>query len=92
MTNTASASPGLSRPHLCIQEGLDCTTCTGNTARELARACPGLAGKSVAQIFVQIYADPACSPMHRDFARAYAEALAPRRGMSVLPLADVAAA
>jgi hypothetical protein len=43
-------------------------------------------------MFVQIYADPACSPMHRIFARAYADALAPRRSMSVRPLAGVAAA
>jgi hypothetical protein len=81
-----AASVGTSMPHLCIQEGLDCITCTGSTARELARACPGLPAKLVAQLFVQIHVHPACARMHRNFTQAYAGALE-----SVRPLAKPAA-
>ncbi len=58
-------------PQLCIEVGLDCVTCTSSTARELARACPGLPGKLVAQLFVQIHTHSACAQMHRNFAQAY---------------------
>jgi hypothetical protein len=62
-------------PDLCIQEGLDCASCTSSTARELARACPGLPGRLVAQLFVQIHTHSACVRMHANFGRAYADAL-----------------
>ena len=94
-----SMSPPHDLPDICVQEALDCTSCTSATARELARACPGLPGKLVAQLFVQIHAYSACARMHRNFAQAYAEAIAPaepiipKKGMGIAPLiAAVAAA
>jgi len=85
-------------PEICLQEGLDCGSCTASTARELARACPGLPGRMVAQLFVQIHTHAACARMHRNFARAYEEALEANRPaemkkpMGVRPLTAAAAA
>jgi hypothetical protein len=62
------------KPALCIQEAIDCRSCTASTARELARACPGLPGKLVTQLFVQIHVHSACGRMHANFAQTYAEA------------------
>jgi hypothetical protein len=67
-----AAEPDLSA--LCIQEIVDCQSCTASTARELARACPGLPRKLVTQLFVQIHTYPACGRMHANFAQSYAEA------------------
>jgi hypothetical protein len=36
--------------------------------------CKGLRGKAVAQLFVQIYTNSACSPMHSHFAAEYRDA------------------
>jgi hypothetical protein len=68
-------------PSMCIEVGLGCEECTASTARELARVCTGLRGKAVAQLFVQIYTDPACARMHAHFSAAYREASdeAPRK-------------
>lgn len=66
-----------SLPQLCMEVGLDCVTCTSATARELAQACPGLPGKLVAQLFVQIHIHSACARMHRNFTQAYNAALDP---------------
>ena len=94
MTLTAS-----NLPQICIEAGVNCETCTGHTAKELARACPGLPGKLVAQLFVQIHTYSACARMHRHFAQAYSEALEPAspvaKGPGIetrRPLAAVAAA
>jgi hypothetical protein len=73
---TTSAS---NLPPVCVEVGLDCYTCTASTARELAKACPGLPGKLVAQLFVQIHTHPACARMHRNFAQAYDETMQPAR-------------
>src|SRR5271156_6545689 len=54
-------------PGICKEVGLDCETCTGTSARNLAKVCKGLRGKSIGQLFVQIYTDPACSKMHGHF-------------------------
>lgn len=61
-------------PALCVEVGLNCESCTEASARELARACPDLPGKSVKQLFVQIHEYPACLPMRGNFFKAYAEA------------------
>ena len=66
-------------PDACLETGLSCETCTESTARELSRACPGLSGKLVRQLFVQIHIHAACARMHSHFARAYAEAGVPSR-------------
>jgi hypothetical protein len=62
-------------PDICIQEAVDCHACTATTARELARACPGLPAKLVTQLFVQIHVHAACTRMHANFAQAYTEAM-----------------
>ena len=46
-----------SYPNVCVEVGLTCEACTSNTAREVARACKGLRGKMVGQMFVQLYPD-----------------------------------
>jgi hypothetical protein len=58
-------------PRICHEVGLDCETCTEGAARNLAKVCKGLRGKTIGQLFVQIYTDPACSKMHGHFAEAY---------------------
>jgi hypothetical protein len=58
----------------CRESGLDCESCTAQTATELARTCKGLRGKMVAQLFVQLYPEPACSKMHAHFASVYRSA------------------
>jgi hypothetical protein len=65
---------GNTYPNVCIEVGLTCETCTSNTAREVARVCKGLRGKMMGQMFVQLYPNPACSPMHGHFAQAYRDA------------------
>ncbi len=63
-------------PHICTEVGLTCESCTAETARHLAAVCKGLPGKMIAQLFVQIYPNSACAPMHRRFAAHYQEASA----------------
>lgn len=63
-------------PQICSEVGLTCNDCTAETARHLAAVCKGLPGKMVAQLFVQIYPNSACAPMHRSFAAHYREASA----------------
>jgi hypothetical protein len=63
-------------PELCLKVGLDCETCTGDTARQLAQSCHGLRGKMIGQLFIQIHPHPACARMHAHFASAYREAAA----------------
>jgi len=62
-------------PELCIQEQLDCVSCTNSTAKELADACPRLPARAVARLFVQIHPHPGCARMLRNFNRAYSEAV-----------------
>ena len=61
-------------PRICSEVGLTCESCTRATARELAAVCKGLRGKAVGQLFVQIYPNSACAPMHSYFAAQYREA------------------
>ena len=61
-------------PQLCTEVGLTCESCTSATARELAAVCKGLRGKAIGQLFVQIYPNSACAPMHSYFAAQYREA------------------
>ena len=63
-------------PQICSEVGLTCENCTAETARNLAAVCKGLPGNMVAQLFVQIYPNSACAPMHRSFAAHYREASA----------------
>ncbi len=61
-------------PQICSEVGLSCEKCTSGTARELAAICKGLRGKAIGQLFVQIYPNSACSPMHSYFAEQYRQA------------------
>lgn len=61
-------------PQICSEVGLTCESCTAETAKHLAAVCKGLAGKMIGQLFVQIYPNSACAPMHRNFATHYKEA------------------
>jgi hypothetical protein len=63
-------------PQICSEVGLTCESCTAETARNVAAVCKGLPSKMVAQLFVQIYPNSACAPMHRRFAAHYQEASA----------------
>ena len=63
-------------PQICSEVGLTCESCTAETARNVAAVCKGLPGNMVAQLFVQIYPNSACAPMHRSFAAHYREASA----------------
>jgi hypothetical protein len=89
---------------LCFNEGLTCQACTTTSAQQVARACVGLRAKMVAQLFVQMYPEPACARMLPAFVAAYkaaspvtvtvADALPPRKGVQpeVEPLRAAAAA
>jgi hypothetical protein len=61
-------------PQMCRDVGLDCKTCTDNTARNSAKICKGLKGTAIGQLFVQIHSDPACAVMHGHFVKAYLQA------------------
>ncbi len=63
-------------PQICSEVGLSCESCTAETAKQVAAVCKGLAGKMIGQLFVQIYPNSACAPMHRHFAAHYREASA----------------
>jgi hypothetical protein len=67
-------SPENDYPRLCVEVGLACETCVGETARQLATVCKGLKGKMIGQMFVQIYPRPACARMHSHFAESYRQA------------------
>jgi hypothetical protein len=58
-------------PQLCFEVGLTCQVCTSGTARQVAQACKGLRGKMIGQLFVQLYPNSACAPMHAHFADCY---------------------
>jgi len=78
-------------PALCREVGLTCETCTGETARQLAQACPGLRGKMIGQLFVQIHPHSACARMHAHFAACYREASPERKGPASEPMVMTAA-
>jgi hypothetical protein len=67
-------SPENDYPRQCIEVGLACETCAGESARQLAAVCKGLKGKMIGQMFVQIYPRSACARMHSHFAEAYRQA------------------
>jgi hypothetical protein len=60
-----------SYPQLCSEVGLTCQVCTAASARQLAKVCKGLKGKMIGQLFVQLYPNSACAPMHAYFADCY---------------------
>jgi hypothetical protein len=58
-------------PQICFEVGLTCKVCTSASARQLAQVCKGLRGKMIGQLFVQLYPNSACAPMHAHFADCY---------------------
>ena len=76
-------------PQICSEVGLTCESCTAETARNLAAVCKGLPGKMVAQLFVQIYPNSACAPMHRRFAIHYQEASAALAETVAVPVEEL---
>jgi len=61
-------------PHLCREVGLSCHDCIETTAEHTARLCTGLRGKAIGQLFVQLYPNSACAPMHGHFEAIYQRA------------------
>ncbi len=61
-------TPANNYPRICLEAGLTCDSCVAETARQVAAVCKGLRGKMIGQLFVQIHAHAACSPMHKQFA------------------------
>lgn len=74
----AAARQTYETPESCSEVGLDCRSCTEASAGQLAQACPGMNGKMVGQLFVQLHVQPGCSKMHAHFAKAYRQALIAR--------------
>ncbi len=64
-------SPTNTYPQLCFTVGLTCEACTAESARQLAQVCKGMRGKMIGHLFIQLYPNPACAPMHRHFAESY---------------------
>jgi hypothetical protein len=60
-----------SYPQLCFDVGLTCQVCTAASAQQVAQVCKGLKGKMIGQLFVQLYPNSACAPMHGYFADCY---------------------
>jgi hypothetical protein len=56
---------------LCLDVGMDCASCVKSTAGEAAKVCPGLKGRAIQQLFVLLYPNSACAPMHGRFAQEY---------------------
>ena len=71
-------------PKACADVGLECGACTRHTASQLAQVSKGLPPSMLTQLFVQLYPNPECSPMHSRFAAAYREASeeSPKRGVA----------
>jgi hypothetical protein len=78
----------------CQEAGLDCSFCIRHTAGQLARVSQGLPPRTLTQLFVELYPDPACASMHARFGAAYRQASeeTPRRGVAGEPFVRVRAA
>ena len=76
-------------PSLCMSVGLSCETCVTDSSAHLAHVCRGLRGPMLAQLFVQIYTDPACSPMAPRFAAEYRRASIRSEALQIELLAEV---
>lgn len=66
-------------PETCLSLGLDCQSCVGHTARNLASICRGMTPVGLSVAFVQMYPSPACAKMEVQFGAAYADASVPRK-------------
>lgn len=59
------------RPDSCLNEGLDCRTCTHATASQIAAICPTLAPGAIQAMFFEVYRHASCHPMCQAFEWAY---------------------
>jgi hypothetical protein len=80
------------RPETCSSLGLQCSSCIERCAATTAVICPDLDPAGVHRVFFQLYPSQGCQPMGYAFARAYAEADAPRKRLAAVARANAAAA
>ena len=78
-------------PQLCREVGLNCTECAETVAEQTARVCTGLRGKAVGQLFVQLFPNSACAPMHGRFEAAYLQSQRKGPGRAELRVASAMA-
>ncbi len=78
------------RPDSCLNEGLDCRTCTHAVARQIATLCPSLSREAAQAIFLEIYRHPACRPMCQAFEWAYLAQVESSRHTAAPVVADAA--
>jgi hypothetical protein len=67
------------RPDSCLNEGLDCRTCTHATASQIATICPTMTPDAVQGAFFEIYRHSSCHPMCQAFEWAYLSHVQSRR-------------
>jgi hypothetical protein len=76
------------RPDSCLNEGLDCRTCTHATASQIAAICPTLDPSAIQMTFFEIYRHPSCRPMSQAFEWAYLARV--ESGRATVAVADAA--
>jgi hypothetical protein len=78
------------RPDSCLNEGLDCRTCTHTTASQIATVCPTLSPDAIQTVFFEIYRHPSCHPMCQAFEWAYLARVDSERETVAVSVADAA--
>lgn len=78
------------RPDSCLNEGLDCRTCTHAAAWQIAAICPTLAPSAIQTTFFEIYRHPSCHPMCQAFEWAYLSRVESERETIAVAVADAA--
>lgn len=79
-------------PDRCSHLGLDCKSCTGRSARDIASLCANLGATLIESTFFRMYPAPGCAPMLSGFVQSYFEATEPDlSALARLALAAVAA-
>ncbi len=78
------------RPDSCLNEGLDCRTCTHATASQIAAICPTLVPDTIQATFFEIYRHSSCHPMSQAFEWAYLSRVECQRETVAVAVADAA--
>jgi hypothetical protein len=78
------------RPDSCLNEGLDCRTCTHATASQIAVICPTLGPDAIQAVFFEIYRHQSCHPMYQAFEWAYTARVDSERETVAVRVADAA--
>jgi len=63
------------RPQECRRVGLDCRTCTSNSAASVAALCAHLNEDQQRNTFFRLYPDPGCSRAAHKFVSSYQAAV-----------------